>query len=48
MILWYLTRLAVTRAGGTTQLAIDQPSIDKYFTHSYNQQNLLMQTDAEA
>ena len=39
---------SVTRAGGTTQLAIDQPSIDKYFTHSYNQQNLLMQTDAEA
>jgi hypothetical protein len=39
---------SVTRAGGTTQLAIDQPSIDKYFTHSYNQQGLLMETDAEA
>jgi len=39
---------SITRTGGTTQLAIDQPSIDKYFTHSYNQQNLLMQTDAEA
>ena len=39
---------SITRSGGTTQLAIDQPSIDKYFTHSYNQQNLLMQTDAIA
>ena len=39
---------SITRAGGTTQLAIDQASIDKYFTHSYNQQNLLMQTDAVA
>ncbi len=39
---------SITRTGGTTQLAINQPSIDKYFTHSYNQQNLLMQTDAEA
>ena len=39
---------SITRTGGTTQLAIDQPSIDKYFTHSYNQQNLLMQTDAVA
>ena len=39
---------SITRTGGTTQLAIDQASIDKYFTHSYNQQNLLMQTDAVA
>jgi hypothetical protein len=39
---------SITRTGGTTQLAIDQSSIDRYFTHSYNQQNLLMQTDAEA
>jgi hypothetical protein len=39
---------SITRTGGTTQLAIDQPSIDKYFTHSYNQQGLLMQTDADA
>ena len=38
----------VTRTGGTTQSAINQPSIDKYFTHSYNQQNLLMETDAVA
>jgi hypothetical protein len=39
---------SVTRTGGTTQTAINQPSIDKYFIHSYNQQNLLMQTDAVA
>jgi hypothetical protein len=39
---------SITRAGGTAQVAINQPSIDKYFVHSYNQQNLLMQTDAVA
>ena len=38
----------ISRAGGTPQTAINQPSIDKYFIHSYNLQNLLMQTDAEA
>jgi hypothetical protein len=39
---------SITRTGGTTQTAINQASIDKYFVHSYNQQNLLMQTDAVA
>jgi hypothetical protein len=38
----------VTRSGGSVQTAIDQASIDKYFLHSYNQQNLLMQTDQVA
>ena len=38
----------VTRSGGSVQTATDQASIDKYFLHSYNQQNLLMQTDAVA
>jgi hypothetical protein len=38
----------ITRTGGTTQTAINQASIDKYFIHSYNQQNLLMETDAVA
>jgi hypothetical protein len=38
----------VTRSGGSVQTATNQPSIDKYFLHSYNQQNLLMQTDAVA
>jgi len=39
---------SITRTGGTAQTAINQPSIDKYFVHSYNQQNLLMQSDAVA
>ena len=39
---------SITRTGGTAQVAMNQPSIDKYFVHSYNQQNLLMQTDAVA
>jgi hypothetical protein len=38
----------VTRNGGTVQTASDQASIEKYFTHSYNQSGLLMETDAEA
>lgn len=38
----------ISRAGGTPQTAINQGSIDKYFIHSYNLQNLLMQTDAVA
>jgi hypothetical protein len=38
----------ITRSGGTTQSAINQASIDKYFIHSYNQQNLLMDSDADA
>jgi hypothetical protein len=39
---------SITRSGGTAQTAINQASIDKYFLHSYNQQNLLMETDAVA
>jgi hypothetical protein len=39
---------SITRTGGTAQTALNQASIDKYFIHSYNQQNLLMQTDAVA
>jgi len=38
----------VTRTGGTAQTASNQDSINKYFIHSYNIQNLLMQTDAVA
>ena len=38
----------VTRTGGSVQSAINQASIDKYFAHTYNQQNLLMATDADA
>ena len=38
----------ITRTGGTVQTATNQASIDKYFVHSYNQQDLLMATDADA
>jgi hypothetical protein len=39
---------SITRTGGAAQLARNTASIEKYFIHSYNQQNLLMQTDADA
>jgi hypothetical protein len=38
----------VTRTGGTVQTAINAASVEKYFAHTYNIQNLLMQTDAVA
>ena len=38
----------ITRTGGTVQTASDAASIEKFFTHSYNQSGLLMETDAEA
>jgi hypothetical protein len=41
-------KASITRTGGTPQVAFNQDSIDKYFLHSYQEQNLLMETDAEA
>lgn len=41
-------KATVTREGGSVQTVSDAASIEKYFTHSYNQSGLLMQTDAEA
>ena len=41
-------KATITRAGGSAQVASNQPSIDKYFLHSYFLDNLLMQTDAVA
>ena len=38
----------ITRTGGTVQNATDAASVAKYFAHTYNQQDLLMQTDAVA
>ena len=38
----------ITRVGGTTQSASDATSIATYFPHTYNQPNLVVQTDAEA
>jgi hypothetical protein len=39
---------SITRTGGTAQVATNAASIEKYFIHSYNQQNLLMESDAVA
>ena len=39
---------SVTRTGGTAQIATNSDSIAKYFLHSYNLQDLLMQTDPVA
>ena len=41
-------KATVSRSGGTPQVAINVPSIEKYFLHSYYIDNLLMQTDAVA
>jgi hypothetical protein len=41
-------KASVTRVGGTAQVATNQASIDKYFLHSYQEQNLLMATDTNA
>lgn len=41
-------KATITRTGGTAQVASNQASIDKYFLHSYQETNLLMETDAEA
>ena len=38
----------ITATGLATQTASDAASIALYFLHSYNQQNLLMQTTTEA
>jgi len=38
----------VTRTGGSVQSAVNAASVTKYFAHTYNVQNLLMTTDAEA
>lgn len=39
---------SITKIGGTAQIAQDQDSIDEYFVHSYNQTNLVMDTDQAA
>jgi hypothetical protein len=41
-------KATITRSGGSAQVALNQASIDKYFLHSYFQDNLLMQTDSVA
>ena len=39
---------SITRIGGTAQVAQNDASIVEYFLHSYNQQDLVMATDAAA
>ena len=41
-------KATITRLGGTAQVASNQPSIDKYFLHSYFLDELLMESDAVA
>jgi len=41
-------KATITRLGGSVQTVSDSASINQFFTHSYNQSGLLMQTDAEA
>ena len=43
-----LNQANVTRTGGTVQNSTNAASVEKYFAHTYNIQNLLMQTDAVA
>ena len=38
----------VSRAGGSVMSSVNAASVEKYFAHTYNIQNLLMQTDAVA
>jgi hypothetical protein len=38
----------ITRTGGSVQSSINTASVAKYFAHTYNQQDLLMQTDQVA
>jgi hypothetical protein len=39
---------SITKIGGTAQVAQDEASIEEYFVHSYNQQDLVMETDQAA
>lgn len=43
-----INQATVTRIGGTAQTASDATSIAKYFPHSINYDNIIVQTDAEA
>ena len=43
-----LNSVSITRSGGSTQTAFDQPSIDKYFLHSGSRTGILVQSDTES
>lgn len=39
---------SISKIGGSAQIALDEASIEEYFAHSYNQQDLVMETDQAA
>ena len=43
-----INQATITRVGGTAQTASDSASVSKYFPHSVNYDNLVVQTDADA
>lgn len=43
-----INQATITRVGGTAQTANDAASVSKYFPHSVNYDNLVVQTDADA
>lgn len=43
-----INQATITRVGGTAQTASDSASITKYFPHSVNYDNVMVQTDADA
>lgn len=43
-----INQATITRVGGTAQTSIDSNSITKYFPHSVNYDNLMVQTDTDA
>ena len=43
-----INQATITRIGGTAQTASNAASVSKYFPHSVNYDNLVVQTDAEA
>lgn len=43
-----INQATITRIGGTAQSASDSASVTKYFPHSVNYDNLIVQTDADA
>ena len=43
-----INQATITRVGGTAQTAVNSASVSKYFPHSVNYDNLIVQTDADA
>lgn len=43
-----INQATITRIGGTAQTAVNNASVSKYFPHSVNYDNLIVQTDTDA